>query len=808
MVNLSRFLEPYAKAGAFNSLLAPVRFVDDCVFLTRGNGLGIAISVAGIDYESLTDEALESHTKRAAAAWRGFGEDFRIYQYLLKQDRAEVGIERAYQNPAVSRTVNERNEYLGSKGLYSIRLVYAVVCEPSVNKSGERISAAAAARVMAMELARNSARLRGRVESFLRQAGDLLGLRIMDKRETFAFLRLLLNLDPQAASAERLKHDAHIDYYLPSQAICCERDGIRLGDIEIEVLSMREQPRETFPNLLRDLLRIGASFILCTEFKRAPTDCALSTVRLAQKHHYWSQWISDIPAILSMVVSRGKRDNVIADKSATNDVAELDSVITRINNNGEYLGEFSFTAILYGRNGRTALQCAVSDAIRSFGNHEGSLVVESYNALNAYLSIIPGNTAFNVRRSWLLSANYADLSFLYAPSSGARDSGHLAAEYLVTLETDEQTPYYFNLHTADRQGSLVLGAPGSGKSVLANLIIDHSQKYSPRTFILDIGGSYREITRKHGGSYLHMRFGAHQSFRINPFSLASTKENLAFLFNFVKLLLIQGGYPMSAVQEVELYDAVKGMYVLRAEQRTLGNLVAGLPRSMATYLRSWVAGGQFETVFDNTEDTLTFAEFQTFDFQGLDELYEPVMEPLLFYILQRFSAVVYDPALSTTPKQLWADEVWKFLANERARQYLLGAGLTWRKHNGGIGLITQSADSLRVAGVLDVINEICPMKLLLANPGANLSEYQKMFGLNAREVELFSALIPKRQFLMKTPTASKVLNVDLDPRAFWEYANSPLENQRRQEAVAKLGAEEGLRILADQTSSNGNSSSK
>ena len=38
-----------------------------------------------------------------------------------------------------------------------------------------------------------------------------------------------------------------------------------------------------------------------------------------------------------------------------------------------------------------------------------------------------------------------------------------------------------------------------------------------------------------------------------------------------------------------------------------------------------------------------------------------MMQPLLFYILQRISAVVYDPALRTTPKQLFADECWKFL---------------------------------------------------------------------------------------------------------------------------------------------------
>jgi len=48
-----------------------------------------------------------------------------------------------------------------------------------------------------------------------------------------------------------------------------------------------------------------------------------------------------------MVLNRGKRENVIADKTALNDVEDLDKTLARIKNDGEYLGEFSFTAVIY-----------------------------------------------------------------------------------------------------------------------------------------------------------------------------------------------------------------------------------------------------------------------------------------------------------------------------------------------------------------------------------------------------------------------------------------------------------------------------
>ena len=215
-------------------------------------------------------------------------------------------------------------------------------------------------------------------------------------------------------------------------------------------------------------------------------------------------------------------------------------------------------------------------------------------------------------------------------------------------------------------------------------------------------------------------------------------------------------------------------------------------------MRSWIAEGQYGSVFDNAEDTLTFSHFQAFDFQGVDELYLQVLEPLLFYIFQRISQVVYDPALLHVSKQLWADEVWRFLSNGTARQYLVAAGKTWRKHNGGIGLITQSAADLQNAGVLDLVNEICPTKILLANPGADLASYQRMFKLNEREVELFSGLIPKRQFLVKAASRAKVLNVNLDPHAYWEYTNSPYDNALREQVIREHGFEEGLKTLAAQ----------
>jgi hypothetical protein len=337
-----------------------------------------------------------------AAAWRLFDDRFRIYQYVVKQSHPEFERSHDYANAVVAETTRKRLDHLESKqpGLFSIQLFFVVLLEPGLLNRKTFLRTSRVTQTAATDLQRNRATLIGHIESLQRTIGDLLGIQVLPKREAFSFFRLLANLDLDTARAEHLKYDSHVDFFLPSSSLACTKDGIRIGDAETEVLTLREPPATTFPNILRELISLEANFTLCSEFKRVLNDKAITTVRAAQNHFHWSQWVSDLPSILSMVLNRGKRENVIADKSALNDVEDLDKTLARIKNGGEYLGEFSLTVLLYGWNDSTTLKRAAADVIKIFGNHEASLIRETYNALNAYLAIFPGNHSFNLRRTW------------------------------------------------------------------------------------------------------------------------------------------------------------------------------------------------------------------------------------------------------------------------------------------------------------------------------------------------------------------------------------------------------------------------
>jgi hypothetical protein len=50
--------------------------------------------------------------------------------------------------------------------------------------------------------------------------------------------------------------------------------------------------------------------------------------------------------------------------------------------------------------------------------------------------------------------------------------------------------------------------------------------------------------------------------------------------------------------------------------------------------------------------------------------------------------------------------------------------------------------------------------------------------------------------LLKRPDLAKVLNLNVDPRSYWLYTNTPIDNDRVAAAFREYGFEAGLDQLA------------
>jgi type IV secretion system protein TrbE len=811
MLRLSRIFKNYNETGSLNEQINLYGFISPQAFLTKSGEVGVILEVRGVDYECLDAASIDGFTKRLESALKLFDENYRVYQYLFKRNNETIPY-KLYGNPIVDSAIKNRIAYLASKAdtLFSLSVYYVVLYQgfQTSQKLGSAIaefpknpikvlsdlrahfSGRKQVVTLGQHVANAQAALLQKVRSFILQVSDFLSVRMLDKQEGFRVLKRTLNFHPDKLELAKLKYDTLLDYYLPESPIECHRGHLRVDDYYVKVLTLKEPSAQSFPLIFKRLLEVEANYYVVTEWKKEDSGKMRRVIQTKRRHFHNTK-----RSFTSQVsLNDAPTQDVLLDDSKESQVRELGEGIAEIELHGNYFGQFSLTVVIYDLD-LTKVDRACADFYKVFSVHDAQLYVENFNLLNAFLATVPGNHVFNLRSLYLLNTNYADFSFLFTLHCGEPRNGHLRQEYLAVLETNHHTPYFLNLHYRDVAHTMILGRTGAGKSFLLNFLVTNLQKYDPHTFIFDLGGSFESLTQLFGGSYVRVGLES-EGFKINPFSLPPTKENLDFLALFLKVL-IQGqrAGELDPATERDLFHQIENLYAVDPALRTLGVLANTLGQNIASRLSKWTRGGQFGFLFDNAEDTISFSRFQCFDFQRMSQ-YPELLEPLLFYILHRANAAIADRQISSVFKAFFIDEAWVFLKNPAIQRYVVEALKTWRKHNAAMVLSTQSLDELKRSDILDVIIESCATKIFLANPDMDRDLYRRQFHLNETEVDLISGLIPKQQFLIKTPESAKVANLNVDPKSYWLYTNDPYDNKKRKEAFETYGFEKGLEILA------------
>jgi type IV secretion system protein VirB4 len=233
---------------------------------------------------------------------------------------------------------------------------------------------------------RDLRRLDQSVQAFARQLADFMQIEILNQQGQFTFFRRLLNYDDWRVTG-RPQSTQFLDYQVVNSDIEAERDHLRVGDHIIRVLTMKEAITETRPLVLDALLKIPANFYVVTEWTPLPADKARKEVNKRRRHFNMSK-TGFVSQMGNDATTTNPRD-VLVDESKQADIENLGDCLRALGD-GQSLGDFSLTIVLYGQS-RTELDQLVAEFTGVFTNADGNLFAETYNQLNAYFATVPGN---------------------------------------------------------------------------------------------------------------------------------------------------------------------------------------------------------------------------------------------------------------------------------------------------------------------------------------------------------------------------------------------------------------------------------
>ncbi|WP_263419277.1 hypothetical protein [Terriglobus albidus] len=391
MFRIDRVLKPWKEAAALNDHINLYGFWNERTFLTKSGDLGIVLRVEGVDYESLDRAAQEYAVKRLEAALKSFGAGFHIYQYLIKASRPDIPFAH-YDDAVVEAAIDQRRTFFAAKqdSLYQVEIFYVVLLEGSRSKRG--IGAALAMLfsdpagawnelggqfsqskmkiLLRFQIESCLGRLEQRVESFSRQLADFVQIAVLSQQEQLTFFRRLINYDaPQIEG--RPQSTQFLDYQVVNSDIEAERDHLRVGQHLVRVLTMKECIIETKPLVLDSLLKIPASFTVCTEWIPLPQDKARKEVAKRRRHFNISK--TGFVSQLGNDATKTNPRDVLVDESKQADIENLGDCL-RVLGEGQSLGDFSLTIVLHAQS-LSELDQLAGEFQRVFTAADGSLSV-------------------------------------------------------------------------------------------------------------------------------------------------------------------------------------------------------------------------------------------------------------------------------------------------------------------------------------------------------------------------------------------------------------------------------------------------
>ena len=543
-----------------------------------------------------------------------------------------------------------------------------------------------------------------------------------------------------------------------------------LGDRWIKLLAIHGFPTATIPALLDRLNSLPIEYRWTSRFLcLGKQDAEIEISRLQR------QWFAKRKSLGRLLIEMlSKEESVLINTDALNKAADADAALTELAEETVAFGYFTPVVMVWDQDRERAADklAMVKREIDGLGFVSKE---ESFNALDAWLSTLPGHNFRNARRPIVSSLNLTHMLPLSAVWTGEWWNAHLEAPALLVAETQGATPFYLNLHTGDVGHTMVVGPTGAGKSTLLALMAVQFLRYrNARIVIFDRGGSARAITHAVDGHYC--RLGDPNAMTLQPLAGIDRREERSFAEAWLTNILDQESVTLTPDRREALWSALISLAGFPAEQRTLtllSSLVQDLEIRKA--LRPFTLEGAYGALLDAANSEWNTAAWRCFDMETLVEL-PGAIAPTLLAIFHRL-----EQDFEGEPTVLILDEAWLFLDNSLFATQIKAWLKTLRKKNVSVLFATQSLADIEQSAIAATIIDSCPQRIFLPNPRAReeaLKAFYQRFGLNPRQIDLIAEATPKADYYMVSPRGNRLFSLTLGSIAKAFCAASSPDDQK------------------------------
>ena len=778
-----RLAEYRSKSSKLTDFLPWAALIARGVVLNKDGSLQRTARFRGPDLDSATPAELVATAGRLNSAFRRLGSSWAVFVEAQRLPARDYPLSE-FPDP-ISALVDAERRAQFEEALTHFESAYflTLVWMPPAD------DASRAERWLYEGAEDDDADPREHLTSFISRTDSLLGLldgfmpeaNWLSDEETLTYLHATISTRRQRVRVPETP--MYLDALL---ADCGLVGGLtpRLGDTHLKTLTIVGFPTATWPGLLDDLN--GQAF----EYRWATraicldkTDAAKLFTRIRRQ---WFAKRKGIAAILKEVMTN--EASTLMDTDAANKAADADEALQELGADMAGAAYVTATVTVWDEDERRA-EAKLKAVEKIVQGRDFTCMVETLNAVEAWLGSLPGHLYANVRQPPISTLNLAHMIPLSAVWAGPPRNDHLDGPPLFFADTEGSTPFRFSTHVGDVGHTLIVGPTGTGKSVLLSLMALQFRRYADaQVFAFDFGGSIRCATLAMGGDFEDLAGAlsdAEDAVSLQPLARIGDAAERSWTQDWLAGLLGREGVAIDPTAKDHLWSALTSLASAPVEERTLTGLSVLLQsQELKRALQPYCIGGPFGRLLDAEHEALGAADMQAFETEGL--IGTAAAAAVLAYLFHRIEG-----RLDGRPNLIIVDEGWLALDDATFGNQLKEWLKTLRKKNASVVFATQSLSDVDGSNIAPAIIESCPTRVFLPNERAfepQIAAIYRRFGLNDRQIEILARATPKRDYYAQSRRGNRLFELGLGEVALAFTAASSKSDHA---AITALLAEHG-----------------